>query len=77
MGVTQVPMASCLNTELYYTAISHHAIPGNAKGLFEIQGFLSVSALWSTYIERESAAPIWLEVLKKIWYNSCHTLKNI
>lgn len=45
MGVTQVPMACCLNTELYYTAISHHIIPGAAQGLFEIQGFLSVRTL--------------------------------
>ena len=45
MGVTQVPMARCLNTELYYTAISHHVIPGAAQGLFETQGFLS--SVWT------------------------------
>lgn len=33
-GVTQVPMACSLNTELYYTHASHHVISGAAQGLF-------------------------------------------
>lgn len=58
MGVTQVPMACCLNTELYYTAISHHVIPGAAQGLSEIQGFLSDCPLKHLHRKRKCCPPL-------------------
>lgn len=48
MGVTQVPVACCLNRELYYSAISHHVIQGCTRA--EKEGFLSV------FTQREGAA---------------------
>ncbi len=53
MGVTQVPMVCCLNTELYYTAISHHVVSAAAQGLCEIQGFLSVCTLTHLHWKRK------------------------
>lgn len=63
MGVTQVPIACYFNTELYYTAISHHVIPEPDKSCSRSEVYLSVWT-FGTCIKRESAALLWMEVLK-------------
>lgn len=63
MGVTQVPMACCLNTELYYTAISHPVILREPVACLRFKVFC-LSALWSTCIRGESPARYLFQVLE-------------